>query len=295
MYGSCLWIVKTLKRERRLSLRDINELWMKETALSEGVEMLSRTFHRYKKTLKDFFGIDISCEECGEYAYYITNPEILRDGNLPEWMLNTLSMDEKLRQCLSISQRIILEPIPSGGKTLNTVTDAMLGNRKLLMRYQPYGSTDIRQYVVAPYALTLYKQRWYILGCYDNGKIYTFGLDRMLTVEVTAETFAMDPSFDAEKYFCEFYGIYNSGADMTKIIFRAYGTEANYVRNLPIHQSQREIGCGEDHADFSIELRPNNELIGQILSRKNRLKVLSPPSFVRQIKDSIESMNTLYQ
>jgi predicted DNA-binding transcriptional regulator YafY len=43
-----------------------------------------------------------------------------------------------------------------------------------------------------------------------------------------------------------------------------------------------------------IELRPNNELISYLLSRKNRLKVLSPDSIVEEMKETIEGIAAIY-
>jgi hypothetical protein len=79
-----------------------------------------------------------------------------------------------------------------------------------------------------------------------------------------------------------------------KIVIRAFGDEAFYLRDLPIHKSQKEIGNGGNYTDFMIELRPNNELISYLLSRKNRLKVLSPDCIVEEMKETIEGIATIY-
>jgi hypothetical protein len=100
----------------------------------------------------------------------------------------------------------------------------------------------------------------------------------------------VDPNFDVNEYFGEFYGIYNSGRDITRIIIRAYGDEAFYLRDLPIHKSQREIGSGDGYTDFMIKLRPNKELIAYLLSRRERLKVLSPDCIIDDMKAAITAM-----
>ena len=111
---------------------------------------------------------------------------------------------------------------------------------------------------------------------------------------MTNEKFVIDPDFDATEYFEEFYGIYNSGRDMTKIILRAFDNEGYYLRDLPLHKSQREIGSGDGYTDFMIELRPNKELIGYILSRRERLKVLSPDSIIDDMVEAIDAMKANY-
>ena len=140
----------------------------------------------------------------------------------------------------------------------------------------------------------LYHQRWYLLARFGGDKTYTFGLDRIKSPKVTSEKFCIDPSFNAKDYFEEFYGLYNSGKDKIQIVLRAFKDEGYYLRDLPIHKSQKEIGCGDGYVDFMIEVRPNNELVGYILSRGDRLKVLSPPSFIEEIKMMLESMRNNY-
>jgi hypothetical protein len=104
----------------------------------------------------------------------------------------------------------------------------------------------------------------------------------------------VDPNFDVNEYFGEFYGIYNSGRDIMKIVIRAFGDEAFYLRDLPIHKSQREIGSGDGYTDFMIKLRPNKELIAYLLSRRERLKVLSPDCIIDDMKAAITAMMANY-
>ena len=293
-FRACKWLLEFLKKERSQKIDEICKAWGKEKELSGGLEMLPRSFHRYKKTLREEFGVEICCRD-RDYVYFIKNPEILDDHNIPQWMLNTLSVDEKLRECISLMNRIRLEKIPSGGSKLDAVTYAMLRDRKLRFKYQKYGSTERKLIELGVCGLILYNQRWYILGEFDDTKKYTFSLDRMWNPELSEEGYSPDPSFNVNAYFSEFYGIFNSGKDISNIVMRAFDDEAFYMRDLPIHPSQKEIGAGSGYVDFMISVRPNNELISYVLSRKNRLKVLSPDTFVNEIKAAALSISNLYQ
>ena len=277
-----------------MTSEDINKEWVKESNLSDGMEMRRKTFYNYRKTLKESFGIEVVCKNGGNYAYYLKNPEILMNESLAEWMLNTLAIDENLMGCKSLVRRIILEDIPSGGDKLIKITEAMQNNYKLRFEYIRYGSPEKKEHTAEPWGLVLYRQRWYLLVSFGSNKKYTFGLDRMINPEITTEAFEMDQNFNAGAYFEEFYGIYNSGRDITRIIIRAYGDEAFYLRDLPIHKSQREIGSGDGYTDFMIKLRPNKELIAYLLSRRERLKVLSPDCIIDDMKTAITAMMANY-
>ena len=293
-YRSCKWLIEKLKNKDNMTFEDINKEWLKESNLSDGMEMGRKTFYNYRKTLKESFGIEVACKNGGNYAYYLKNPEILMNESLAEWMLNTLAIDENLMGCKSLVRRIILEDIPSGGDKLIKITEAMQNNYKLRFEYIRYGSPEKKEHKAEPWGLVLYRQRWYILASFGSNKKYTFGLDRMINPEITTEAFEVDQNFNAGAYFEEFYGIYNSGRDITRIIIRAYGDEAFYLRDLPIHKSQREIGSGDGYTDFMIKLRPNKELIAYLLSRRERLKVLSPDCIIDDMKAAITAMMANY-
>jgi len=293
VYRSLKWIIEKFMEKKYLTLKGLNELWVKEEDLSDGLEMGRKTFYNHRQALKEKFGIDI-CQKDQGYAYYIRNPEIIRNNSLMNFMLSTLAMDEKLIGWKALMNRIVLESIPSGGEKLDVITDAMLKEFKLGFEYIRYGSSELKEHIAEVYGLVLYNQRWYILAGFGEEKKYTFALDRMKRTWITKEKSQVDPAFDAVAYFDEFYGIYNSGREIMKIVIRAFGDESCYLRDLPIHKSQREIGSGGDYTDFMIELRPNKELISYLLSRKNRLKVLSPDCIVEEMKEAIEGISALY-
>ena len=293
VYRSLKWIIEKFMEKKYLTLKGLNELWVKEEDLSDGLEMGRKTFYNHRQALKEKFGIDI-CQKDQGYAYYIRNPEIIRNNSLMNFMLSTLAMDEKLIGCKALMNRIVLESIPSGGEKLDVITDAMLKEFKLGFEYIRYGSSELKEHIAEVYGLVLYNQRWYILAGFGEEKKYTFALDRMKKTWIASEKSHIDPAFDAIAYFEEFYGIYNSGRDIMKIVIRAFGDESYYLRDLPIHKSQKEIGNGGNYTDFMIELRPNNELISYLLSRKNRLKVLSPDCIVEEMKETIEGIATIY-
>lgn len=293
VYRSLKWIIEKFMEKKYLTLKGLNELWVKEEDLSDGLEMGRKTFYNHRQALKEKFGIDI-CQKDQGYAYYIRNPEIIRNNSLMNFMLSTLAMDEKLIGCKALMNRIVLESIPSGGEKLDVITDAMLKEFKLGFEYIRYGSSELKEHIADVYGLVLYNQRWYILAGFGEEKKYTFALDRMKRTWITKEKSQVDPAFDAVAYFDEFYGIYNSGREIMKIVIRAFGDESCYLRDLPIHKSQREIGSGGDYTDFMIELRPNKELISCLFARKNRLKVLSPDCIVEEMKEAIEGISALY-
>jgi hypothetical protein len=105
----------------------------------------------------------------------------------------------------------------------------------------------------------------------------------MSSVEMTNETFEMLEDFSPEAYFSEYFGVLTDETPMAHVVVRAYGRTPNYLRTLPLHSSQREISSCEEHADFSFDIRPTADFIGELLSYDVGLEVLQPADLREKI------------
>ena len=63
---------------------------------------------------------------------------------------------------------------------------------------------------------------------------------------------------------------------------RAYGKTANYLRTLPLHHSQRVKDTTEAYTDFSYDIRPTPDFIGELL--KYDRFILHPESKYVELK-----------
>ena len=295
IFKEYVWLVKTINKARRITLRDINKKWLK-TEMSEGVDLARSTFNRHKDAIEEIFGINIECDRGNGYKYYIGNPEVLHEDSVQNWMLSTLSVNNLISESVSLHSRILLESIPSADEHFEKIITAMKKDRILHIFYKKYGSDEIKDYTIAPYCIKLYRRRWYMLARLENGEFRIFSLDRLRETEITDVTFQIDPGFDAEDYFCDCFGVVRDETmNPEKIVIRAFGTECNSLRDLPLHHSQREIATTEDYSDFELYLRPTLDLQGQILSRGSRLKVLSPQSLADIISQTLQDAVALYK
>jgi hypothetical protein len=106
----------------------------------------------------------------------------------------------------------------------------------------------------------------------------------MLSVEMTNETFKMPDDFSPEAYFAEYFGVLTDETPLAHVVVRAYGRTSNYLRTLPLHASQREVASCEDYADFSFDIRPTADFIGELLSYDVGLEVLQPADLREKIR-----------
>ena len=283
LFKEYIWLVNTIYRARHITLDEINRKWV-QTDMSGGVEIARSTFGRHKDAIEDIFGIFIECDRRNGYQYYIGNADVLSEDSIQNWMLSTLSVNHIISESLSLQKRILLEPIPSAKGYLERIIEAMKKKRLITIHYQKYSAEEAKAYLIAPYCIKLYHRRWYLLGRYESGDFSVFSFDRIKELLISNEVFEIDEDFDAEAYFSECYGVVRlEDVPVERIVLRAYGDESHYLRDLPIHHTQVEIGSGNGYSDFEYYVRPTLDFCGQILSRGNRLQVLKPQSLADKI------------
>lgn len=289
-----LWLINTIKKAHRITFAELSDKWA-ESDFGGGVSLSRTTFNRHRDAVLDMFGIIIECDRINGYEYYIANQEVLKEDTVQNWLLKTLSVSNLLTESLSIQNRILLENIPSGGAVLQTVIKAMKDGFMISAEYRRYGVAEPKKFLMSPYCVKLFRQRWYALCRHRNGFFGVFSLDRFLRVELSEQRFEIDPDFDAAEYFSECFGIVSEvNAPAIPIIVRAFDSERYFLRDLPLHHTQREIATTDDYSDFEIVMRPTFDFSAHILSRGIMLKVIEPQWLADEIRDMHREAAEMY-
>ena len=274
-----LWIVNTLLPKNRMTLRELNDLWIKDE-VADGNPLPRSSFNKYRDAILDMFGLVIECDSTNHY--YISNPGEYDRDPTKKWMLSMLTAGLTLSESSAIKDSIILENVPAGYEFLPVILQAIRQKRTIMMGYQKFGCDPYTK-PVDPYAIRLFHQRWYLLA--DNyERMAVYSLDRMLSVTLTKKHFTRPADFSPEEHFAEYFGVSVNGNPLEHVVVRAYGKMANLLRTLPIHYSQRELESGDGYTDFSLDIRPSIELVSELMSKIDSLDVLEPQSLKEQIR-----------
>ena len=294
LFKEYIWLVNVIYQAGKISFAEINEKWLR-TEMSGGVEIARTTFNRHKDAIEDIFGIIIDCDKKDGFKYYIANKSVLREDTIQNWMLSSMTVHTAVQEGVSLQKRILLEEIPSGYKYLQPILEAMKYNHCISFTYQKYNDAEAKTYPDSePYCLKLYKQRWYLLTRI-NQQFRTFSLDRIRSLDISTESFQLDKDFDAEAHFHGYFGVYrDEKLKPQTVIIRASKGERPYLRDLPLHHSQKEIKITTEYSDFSYFLSPSDDFIGEILRKKDRLFVISPKEIRDKILQSVKEMERNY-
>lgn len=305
LFKEYIWLIETIHQAGRITFAEINEKW-RRTEESGGIEFARTTFNRHRDAILDMFGVIIECDRKDGYRYYIYNKEVLNDDSVANWLFSTLSVGNMLDENVGLQNRILIESIPSGDVHLKQIIKAMRESRRIMITYRRYGAASANSFSVAPYCVKLFKRRWYVLAqlgrpSYNGtpekrGAMAVFALDRMEDVVLQQEKFETDPDFDAQEYFGECFGIVvGDGTKPERIVLRAYGLEPHYLRDLPLHHTQKEINVTEDYTDFELYMRPTSDFKGHLMSRGEWLQVISPEWLAEDMQNWLQAAIDRYK
>ena len=316
IFGRYVWLIEQFRRYGRLTYEEVNDLWHR-SGLSYGDDddLALRTFHNHRKAIFDIFEVEIACDIKGGYKYYIVHPEDLEKDNLRIWLIDSYTAMNQIQADRKLKGRIIFENVPSGHKWLNVITDAMRNNQVLTVTHQGFGKPEPWYFDIEPYYLKVVKRRWYVLArspyysnrnCQKNKEdggdrpkdvFLVYALDRILDCKPTGSTFRMKEDFDIDEYYRGCCGIIHSKEEPIRVVLKAYNGGPDYLRTLPIHESQRElVELKEDEASyFELTVRPTFDLYQSLLAQADQIEVLEPASVRNEMRNFAKNLMSYYK
>lgn len=291
------WIIKTIRKARKITFEELNRKWQENTDLSGGKEMHKRTFHKWKWNILDTFGLSIDCEKTSPYRYYISNEDEMDSRSIENWLLSTYSVNNSLIESKSIKDRIMLEEVPSGQKYLDLILTAMKKNKFIHITYYHYHREDTKDFYIMPLCVRLFRQRWYMVGrVWPSNNDILFCLDRIRYFRFSSHSFNYPKDFRPYEYFEGCFGII-TGTDTKKqeVCLKVSSYQSNYLRDLPLHESQQEIERGEGYSIFTLSVRPTFDFQQEILWNGEHIEVLEPLWLRKEIARKIKKMWNKYK
>lgn len=289
-----IWLVQTFIRagERGLSLGEVIDKW--EARFYS--DYSRRTFNNHREAVREVFGIEIECNRSTN-RYFIRYTEDVSDENAENaWLINTFTVNNMLNLGKErLSGRVSVEDIPSGHSHLTNVLEAMTEGHEICIAYHKYTSEETEEFTIRPYAVKEFAKRWYVVAyCRERSGLRVYGLDRVKDLQVLESRFKMPADFDVDELFSTSFGIYLPEGKPQTIEFRVSETEAKFIRDLPLHNSQEEKGHDDKGVIFSIFVCPDTNLIMEFCKHGSRLEVLSPAAVRDSVRRQLEEALALY-
>ena len=212
-------------------------------------------------------------------------------------MIDTISTSNLLINNVSLKDRIILEDVPSGREYLQPILGAMKQNRLIHITYYNYWRDDERQYYLKPLCVKLFRQRWYMVGeSRSTERRIIFCLDRIRDFRLSSHTFEYPKDFYPEEYFDGCYGIIaGDDTDTEKVVLKVNSGQANYIRDLRLHESQVEKERNDQYSIFELRVKPTFDFQQEILWNGEDVEVIEPIWLRKEIAGKVKRMWNKYK
>lgn len=291
LFECYIWLVNTLARGP-ISRAELDRKWAHSSANAYKQDALPESnFHRWRRTVELIFDITIACNSNNEY--YIAEMDESRDADLHNRLLTIMGVNSLLKDSKNLRDKILFEPVPSGEKFLSTIIEALRDQCAIQMTYQGFSKPNPATFIVEPYCLKMFKQRWYVLAYSpDIDTLYTYALDRIHSIEPTKQKYKIPANFDAEFYFRNAYGVTKGQPE--QVIISIDEGQADYLRTLPLHPSQKEIDPINGYPTFSFYVYPSDEFCQELFKYGSALEVHEPESLRKYFAEDAEKVNEMY-
>ena len=289
-----IWLVDTLTHHGHITREQINNLWLR-SSIGDGNPLPERTFFHYRRAIEEIFKIEIKCNSRGEY--YIQQDDSSPSHGVTDWLLDSFAINSLLADSPDIADRIDIEEVPSAREFLPLAMEAIRSSAAVRFDYAGFNrSMTEKEIEFHPYFLKRYKQRWYMIGRkVKSDDIRTYALDRIKAMSVTETRFTMPPEITVDTLFGNILGVTASHADERTVKLLATRTQAKYFRALPLHRSQEEELTGPDYSIFRYRLKLNYELVHELMSLGDGIKVLEPKELQIMVASELKKALDQYE
>lgn len=260
-----------------------------------------RSLERDIRELRDEYGITIKYNH-QRRGYYLQIPpdEDVEDFNqfvaLLERHERLSFLQSAITNVQEVGSYLLLEKNDRflGSELLPILWEALRSRRIVEFIYTSYNTDngDPISRIVEPGILFEYRNRWYLDGwdVRKNG-IRTFGLDRITNLTLSDRLISVNRTATYKNLRRHVIGVTcPTDALPERIVLRFTSLEAQYVRSLPIHHSQKELGVApEGYIDFEIQVIPNHELEREILAYGEAVEVILPAFLKEKIERRVRA------
>ena len=177
-----------------------------------------------------------------------------------------------------------------GFEYIQPILTAIRQQRKIEFEYQKFKEEKPKKYILEPYALKEFENRWYLAGIVDaKPDLHKFGIERIVSLNITTAKFSKNKTISTTEHFARMIGINDQQRNRETIQLAFTPLLAKYVETVPLHWSQKEISREKNWVTFEYFVIPNFELEQKILSYGTELKVLKPLKLKNRIKQILET------
>jgi predicted DNA-binding transcriptional regulator YafY len=202
--------------------------------------------------------------------------------------------DSKTQEIIQFDNNQYLKGI----EFLGTLHSSILYKKVLEINYQPYESQTSIQFIIHPYYLKQYNNRWFLFGLNDENKKpdWNLPLDRILSIKETKNKYVENKKINWQEYFEDIVGVTKiEDKRPENIVLHFFGKTIHYIVTKPLHGSQKSKLINENTLEVRLNVIVNFELERLIISYSENVKVIAPMHLAKSIKSKLQNSIIQYE
>ena len=279
-----------------MSLKEINEHYQ-YSSLYDG-EIIPRTFARYKDYIAETFPCYIDYNQSTNQYFLKRYHQYGQDDSLYNYLLSAYHIEGMSELAVKHRDKVKLLDAPTGVENVQIILEAIDKQKGIECVYYSFDRATKKQQLLIPYFLKTWEQRWYLAAEPDNHHhgISIFALERMDNIRLTEKKMLPSNDVTAHEYWEGSFGVNHSDNQVPeRIVIKAYGAQAEYIRALPIHESQKELERTDEYTIFEYHIVPCFNLFQQLLWHREKLEIIEPIKMREEMKKIVQNIISLYK
>ena len=292
----CLYLIDLLSRRGPMSLKEINNHYQ-YSSIYDG-EIIPRTFARYKDYIAETFPCYIDYNQSTNQYFLKRYHQYGQDESLYNYLLSAYHIEGMSELAVKHRDKVKLLDAPTGVENVQIILEAIDKQKGIECVYYSFDRATKKQQLLIPYFLKTWEQRWYLAAEPDNHHhgISIFALERMDNIRLTEKKMLPSNDVTAVEYWEGSFGVNHSdNQGPEQIVIKAYGAQAEYIRALPIHESQKELERTDEYTIFEYHIVPCFNLFQQLLWHREKLEIIEPIKMREEMKKIVQNIISLYK
>ncbi|MFW5657419.1 MAG: helix-turn-helix transcriptional regulator [Bacteroidota bacterium] len=253
-----------------------------------------RTFQRDLADIRSIYNVDIRFDYSRK-VYFIEQEQ---SSEINERLMEAFDTYHALNVKENLSQYIHLEKRrPQGTENLYGLLHAIRNHLEVDFVHQKFWEEKPTIREVQPYALKEFRNRWYVMGKdLNDSQIKSFALDRLTDLNISRKQFLPPDDFNMQEHFRYCFGIISPNNNTPETIILSFTPlQGKYVKTLPLHETQKVLVDNEKELRISLILYITHDLLMEILSFGDSVKVIEPPRLAEEMVETYKSALRQYK
>lgn len=175
-----------------------------------------------------------------------------------------------------------------------TVSDALLFDRQMVIRYQKRGEDQLKEYIVHPLALVQRGAITYLVATlFDYADVLLLAMHRIRSADILDERASRPKDFDIDRYIAKgALGFGNGKQVKLEAIF--YEPAAEHLYETPLSEDQAITPVDDTHVRVMATVANTPQLEWWLLAFGDAVEVVKPVSLREGIREMVQNMAVRY-